>query len=175
MLLTGRTGVGKTTVCERVVALLKERGIGCVGVISKEVRSSNSRYRVGFQFIDIETGDYFQLASINPIPGCSARVGKYFVNVPQVERAARLLEDGKGRAQVLVVDELGPMELKCYRFQQVVQCLLSLNKPIVLTVHRNLASKYPTVLEVNEDNRDTLPTRICDQIVAALQSSGKSL
>jgi nucleoside-triphosphatase len=76
IVLTGAPGVGNTTAVIRVARELKERGVKVGGIVSREIRTNNTR--IGFEFIDLTTNDRSVLASIS---GNGPKVGKYFVNV----------------------------------------------------------------------------------------------
>lgn len=53
IILTGTSGVGKTTIVRDVAQKLKERGVRVGGVVSREMRTNN--VRTGFEFIDLTT------------------------------------------------------------------------------------------------------------------------
>jgi len=70
--LTGRPGVGKTSVLLRVIKRLKNHGLRVGGMISQEARRGATR--VGFRLIDITSGRSGWLAHIHEESGPS--VGK---------------------------------------------------------------------------------------------------
>ena len=105
--LTGAPGVGKTTAVIRVARALKERGVKVGGIVSRELRINNMR--VGFEFIDLTTSDRNVLASIT---GNGPKVGKYFVNIAWCRFAGERLTIAVRNSDVIICDEIGPMELK---------------------------------------------------------------
>jgi nucleoside-triphosphatase len=69
-------------------------------------------------------------------------------------------------AELIVIDEVGPMELTSKRFKDAVQAALTCGKHVLGTVHRNaqdpLVRAIKTgpgiqVIEVTRENRDSLP------------------
>ena len=70
--LTGSPGIGKTTVLMSAVDALKKKGYRVGGMISSEVRIGGSR--VGFEIINLLTGQRGMLANINQREG--SQVGK---------------------------------------------------------------------------------------------------
>ncbi len=114
VLLTGRPGCGKTTVIRRAVELLGPSG--CAGFYTEELRQRGRR--VGFDVVtlDGERGALARLGSPGP------RVGRYGVDLASFERlGVSALEEGlEDRAPVLVVDEIGKMELFSSRFVEVL-------------------------------------------------------
>ncbi|MCX8202121.1 MAG: nucleoside-triphosphatase, partial [Candidatus Caldarchaeum sp.] len=75
--LTGKPGVGKTTAMIKVANLLTRDGVGLAGFYSREVRVKG--IRVGFELVDIVSGDVYELAWAKQ--GHGPRVGKYLVNI----------------------------------------------------------------------------------------------
>ena len=62
IVLTGAPGVGKTSAVMRVARELKERGVKVGGIVSRGLKTNNTR--LGFEFIDLTTNDRNVLASI---------------------------------------------------------------------------------------------------------------
>jgi nucleoside-triphosphatase len=98
----------------RVAQALKERGVKVGGVVSREIKTDN--VRIGFEFIDLVTNDRSVLACRNSITGNGPRVGKYIVNLEGCHFAAKCLINAIDNSDVVICDELGPMELKSREF-----------------------------------------------------------
>jgi nucleoside-triphosphatase len=58
------------------------------------------------------------------ITGNGPRVGKYFVNISGCRFAAELLINAPITSEVIICDEIGPMELKSKEFVDVMKNLL---------------------------------------------------
>jgi len=125
--VTGRPGIGKTTLCLKVYEKLKEKRTIC-GFITKEVR--RERVRVGFIMIDLKTGEEAWLARVG---SGKAKVGKYAVFIENIDRFSEKLEDC--RSDLIIIDEIGPMELKSRKFVETVNDLLNYCNNILVTVH----------------------------------------
>jgi nucleoside-triphosphatase len=91
----------------RVAQALKERGVKVGGIVSRETQTNN--VRIGFEFLDLITNDRCVLASIT---GIGPRVGKYFVCLFGCIFAAEQLTNAIATSDVIICDEIGPMELK---------------------------------------------------------------
>lgn len=171
--LTGPPGCGKTTAILKIVDELKRRGIKVEGMYTQELREGGRR--VGFVVKRVSGGEGI-LAHINLKEG--PRLGKYVINLRDLELVGvSALLDGLGEADVVVVDEVGPMELFSWKFRNVVEKLLSSTKNAVMTVHYR--SRDPLVVKVKEaagenlvlithENRDRAPSMIVKSIVEAI-------
>jgi len=171
--LTGRPGIGKTTVLLRAVELLKARGARVGGMVSREVREGGRR--VGFEIIDIATGRRGWLAHINQPVG--PRLGKYRVNLADLENVGvRAIREAIGHADIVVIDEVGPMELFSAEFRRAVREALESGKPVLGTIHYrargpllNAIREDPSieVITVTLQNRDRLPEQVASMLGAA--------
>ena len=128
--VTGHPGAGKTTLVERVLAAVPLRA---GGMITKEIRKVGRR--VGFAVIDVATGEEGVLAHIHREEG--PRLGRYRVNLADLEGiGAAAIERAIRECDLVVVDEVGPMELKSPRFISAVTRALEQAKNLLVTVHR---------------------------------------
>ncbi|ARF53754.1 nucleoside-triphosphatase [Streptomyces gilvosporeus] len=163
ILLEGRPGAGKTTVVRRLAALLRARGV--VGFTTAEIRQGAAR--VGFALESLESGRRAVLAHVD-IPG-PPRVGRYGVDLGVMERLALPpLRSAAARpvpGDLVLIDELGRMELACTGFQDTVRRLFAADIDIVATVHAKNDPFTDTLkrradielLQVTRANRDALP------------------
>jgi nucleoside-triphosphatase len=162
LLVEGRPGAGKTTIAVRVAELLREAGIPVTGFVTREIR--DGRTRIGFE-IEALDGDRAVLAHTR-IEG-PPRVGKYGVDLEAFERLAlpALADPGE---RVIVIDELGKMELASERFRERVSELVDADVSLIATVH---AHRHPftdrikrrrdvELLAVTRRERDALPRQI---------------
>lgn len=167
ILLEGRPGVGKTTVARRLVAALKTAGVPVTGFTTEEMREGGRR--IGFA-IESVPGARETLAHID-LPG-PPRVGRYGVDLAAFERIA--LPSLGPPGDVVVIDELGKMELSSSAFREAVAALLEREVPLVATVHlhRDLFTdrlkRRPDVdvVRVTERTRDELTDRLFVRLLA---------
>ena len=169
IVLTGAPGVGKTTAVMRVARELKERGVKVGGIVSRELKTNNTR--IGFEFIDLTTNDRNVLASIT---GNGPKVGKYFVNVAGCRFAAELLTNAVRNSDVIICDEIGPMELKSKEFTDSVKNLLYVDKKVIVSVHQKLQhlltdefrNKSSLLINLDLENRDKVNQILFDRLIA---------
>lgn len=157
ILLTGSPGCGKTTLIERVVSRL-ESPAG--GFLTREVREAGRR--VGFELLTLD-GRRDWLAHVN-LTG-TARVGKYRVNLRALEElAAGTVRAATREGKIVVIDEIGPMELLSSHFCHAVVEALAGPSLVLATIMRRShpfadrvkAHPTATLLEVTRDNREVL-------------------
>src|SRR6266571_3269214 len=164
VLLTGRPGCGKTTLIKRVVNKL---ALPAGGFYTEEIRGGGQR--VGFKIITLE-GKEAIFAHVDF--KTRERVGKYGLNLSALEAVGVKAIRESGRAQQLVVtDEIGPMELRSAIFRDAVSEALDSNVPILATItarslpFADAIKKRPDVIviEVRQDNREQLASELSDQ------------
>src|SRR5262249_39756102 len=107
------------------------------GLSTPEIRRGG--VRVGFKMIDLATGTEECLASTS---GKGPTVGKYHVNVAGIDEMVRKVAASLDRADFVFIDEIGKMELFSKAFEEFVEHVFSLDKPLIAVVHRNLVSRY---------------------------------
>jgi nucleoside-triphosphatase len=163
LLLTGRPGVGKTTVIRAVAGRLGSRA---GGFYTAEVREAGRR--TGFEIVALD-GPRGWLAGVNI--SSPHRVSKYGVclhDLEQIGVAALRRATARPEVAVVVIDEIGKMELVSAAFREAVLAALDSPKSVLATV---MAASQPWVsaikarpgvvlVEITPANRQALPGRI---------------
>ena len=169
-------GVGKTTVVQKVIAILKEKGLKVGGIYCPEIRVNN--IRVGFEIIDLLTGNRGTLSHIDQDNG--PRVGKYRVNIQDLSNiGVKGLNKAIRTADYIVIDEIGPMELQGEDFQEAVNNIIEGTKPVLGIIHwkmnhrlidRIRARRDVKIVEVTLKNRETIANIIAEEILETIRS-----
>ena len=175
-LVTGDPGSGKTTVVSKLLFKVKSEGFTVGGVITREVRSHGER--TGFTLLDLSTEESAVLASVEKKPG--PRVGKYHIDLKSLSTLApKALEHARKHSDIIVCDELGPMELFSPEFRRAVNdSILNSSKLSICVVHKRLAdpliealkqSKEAKIYEVTYENRDNITDEIWMEVLYFLK------
>ena len=173
VVLTGRPGIGKTTIIETVAEVLGPRA---GGIITREIRDRGRRTGFSIASLDGET----RLLATKQRKG-GPRVGPYTVLVESLDDLG-VKELGRALAEkeVLIIDEIGKMELISKAFRnmilRVLDCevttlaTLSVARDPFMEAVRRRGDVH--VIEVTEHNRDGLPARIIQLIDQARVGRG---
>lgn len=165
--ITGRPGVGKSTVFREIMDYLAGKGVRIGGIIAPEVRERG--LRVGFKLVDLLTGGETWLARKDVVS--RARVGSYGVLESASSFVRESLSKALTSAEVIGIDEIGPMELKLAGFTQLVREIVESDKFFIFVVHYRLSEEgaldflgdYERILvtlENREHLRRTLPLEV---------------
>lgn len=159
--ITGRPGVGKTTLIERVIERIP---LSAGGMLTKEMRKCG--HRIGFSVIDIASGKKGILASKHLKTG--PKLGRYKVNLADLEEVGIVAIEGAIEEKSLVViDEIAPMELCSPKFIPAVEAALASTKSLLISTHAYV--DHPLVHRIRQElelfrvklgNRDELVAKI---------------
>jgi len=176
ILITGVPGVGKTTLVLNIVEAVRLRGYSVGGMITQEIRIKHGR--VGFEVLDLFTGARGLLAHVEVKEG--PRVGKYGVNVKDLDQVGVTAICNALREKeidLLVLDEIGPMELTSSKFRAAAREAIAGIKPFLGTVQFRLRRQIheilgleeaPQVLELTRENRSRLSGVVSERILKSL-------
>jgi len=165
LLLTGRPGVGKTTTIKAVAEVLGEHA---GGFYTEEIRGPGGRK--GFRLVTLD-GQETVMAHVNLRGGGRPRVSRYGVDVRAIEQVGvAALRQAMREGRIVVIDEIGKMELFCGPFKEAVLQAVSEPYVVVATV---MAKSNPWVdalkalpqveiWEVTVENRDGMAKRVIE-------------
>ena len=138
------------------------------GVLARDRRYKDRR--TGFELLDLSTGMVGILADES---GDGPQLGKYRVHLDDLDLiGAQAVENALG-CDLIVVDEVGPMELTSRRFVSAVETAIASSKPMLVVLHQwsnhRLAKKIRStfqVFTVTRENREALAEEIASVLLA---------
>ncbi|MDN5357028.1 MAG: nucleoside-triphosphatase [Candidatus Methanomethylophilaceae archaeon] len=164
--ITGLPGSGKTYVLLKVIEMLNDSDLHIGGMINEPIE--DGRHKTGCSVRNIMTGETEVFASTEI--ESRIMVGKLGVDIEALEKVGvnairRACED----CDIIVIDEVGKLEVECPAFIDAVKDALDVGKPMIITLHKK--SRNPLlqdirrrddvrILEVTPTNRNLLPYKI---------------
>ena len=160
IIVTGAIGIGKTTVCRKLVEILRNRGYTCGGILTYKTADN------GIIIEDIQYGEKETLSSVNNVYH-GPRTAKYFFKPEGIDFGIQAIDMGTSAA-ILIVDEVGYLELEGEGFINIVKLIKGGGvKDCILVIRRELLPAFlpqmpatPSVFETTINNRDQLPQEI---------------
>lgn len=165
ILITGRPGIGKTTIITKLAEALKD--LDPVGFTTSEIREGG--VRKGFTFVSLR-GEQGVLAHVDI--RSPFRVGRYKVDRDAFERLFASLELLASPSRLVLIDEIGKMECFSQEFIRTVEALLDSHKIFIATIAAKGSGFIESVrarpdsdlVEVTAENRDGLPLELASRI-----------
>jgi nucleoside-triphosphatase len=166
ILICGPPGVGKTTLIKKI---LKKINLRAGGFYTEEIRGRSNR--VGFKIISLDNQEGI-LAHIS-IKGAK-RVGRYGVNIYDLESiGVKSLDRALRNEDLLIIDEIGKMEIFSDKFKEKVLVCLNSEKFVLATIgiggdkfiSKIRERKDIILFTINIENRDRLIDRISSLIL----------
>lgn len=155
LLLTGSPGVGKTSVLLRIVESLKAKGYSVGGMVSREILVGSGR--VGFEILDLGTGRKGWLAHVSEKQG--PRVGRYRVKLGDLDSIGlEAITNAVTSSDVIIIDEIGPMELCSQKFKEAIRRAAESPKLVVGVVHWKAADSLIAEIKGRDDAEVRLVT-----------------
>jgi nucleoside-triphosphatase len=152
---------------------MKSAGVIVGGCTTSEIRSGG--VRTGFEIRNLTSGATGTLASTSSKVG--PRVGRYRVNLSDLSKVgASGLEAASTSSELVVVDEVGPMELVSPEFRRAVHRCIESGKPILAVIHERLEDdllnelrgKATAQFKLSIENRDEAADELGDVLMKAV-------
>lgn len=162
ILLTGRPGIGKTTVLRRLSLRLSD--FRPAGFYTEEIREWGRRIGFVIKRLDGSTGGILARVDIKS----KYRVGRYGVDMEGFERFLSEIEKELYSSRLVLIDEIGKMECFSERFIKIIENILKTDKVFIATIAEKGTGFIEDIkkrqdiliLEITEHNRDGIISEI---------------
>lgn len=172
--ITGLPNVGKTATLAAICRKLERDDFIIGGMITRAYRPPPGDKRVGFYVEDWQTGEKEVFASKEFDTRFKTETddGVYYVDVEPLDNigvAAVYDAIQDEEVDIIIIDEVGKMEMHSDKFNDCVKAALDCPKPVIMTLHKK--SRNPLlqdlrrrddvrILEVTPVNKNLLPYKI---------------
>jgi nucleoside-triphosphatase len=164
--ITGLPGAGKTKTLLRVMEMVSSDELKIGGMITEPIM--DGRRKVGFAVVNTMTKESQVYTHID----IESKItdGKMGVDLSKFESVAvAAIRGACETCDIIVIDEVGKVEVESQAFIDAVKFALDVGKPMILTLHKK--SRNPLlqdirrrddvrILEVTPTNRNLLPHKI---------------
>lgn len=166
IIITGVIGVGKSTVCRRLIQIIRDNGLVCGGILT--FKSAEG----GITIEDVQSGKKAPLAKINDGASSGPRTARYLFNQSSIDFGTQALYKAVS-ADVMVIDEIGQLELRSEGLVSALDIIKSGRfKNCVLVIRKELLPSYLPqfstflrVFETTVENRNRLPQEISSTLL----------
>lgn len=164
--ITGLPSAGKTQTLMKIIEMLEAEGKSIGGMITEPIIQKGRR--VGFYVVDWKTKEKKVFAHTNI--ESNIMVGKYGVKIEALDTiGVEAIKRAAESCELIVIDEVGKMEVESDLFITAVKDALDVDKPMIITLHKK--SRNPLlqdirrrddirILEVTPVNRNLLPYKV---------------
>ncbi|MFC1917091.1 nucleoside-triphosphatase [Chloroflexota bacterium] len=170
ILVTGEKGVGKSTICRKTIRIIQQEGFNCGGVLTFKSVGEDITIE------DIQSGETRPFASVADHGSGGPSTPRYFFRPDGLDFGLQAIM-GAAAADVVWIDEMGPLELRGEGFAPALELVKSGKvKKSVLVVRRELLFYYlpqlpatSQIFEVTVETRDDLPQQIAEFLLERLR------
>jgi len=179
ILLTGKPKSGKSRMLDKLRrSLSKQRKIRMNGIISSELQFK--KQRIGIKMKDIKKKSEILMAvktfKNNKYNMKSKQFGSYCVDVNALENVALPVFDDLKGCNLLIIDEIGKMELLSNKFKKKIKTLFSTEQKFIILAIVPISNDVPLVedlkkrsdtelIELSENNREGVYRKIRKRII----------
>ena len=133
IILSGNKQQGKTTFLQNVITQLEQANIEFDGVVA--IGKEENGKRTGFDLLYLKTKKSYPLARITPLPNWD-QFGRFYFDTDVFVKVGQSLVGSSSK--IIIIDEIGPMELQGKGWADAVGSLLAANTQMIWVVRKPL-------------------------------------
>lgn len=171
VILSGQIGIGKTTICDKVIERARTDGHPCGGVVSRKGRDEVGRAVIRVEDLSAGGGKAILAREGEPFAG-GPSTGRFHYSPEGIVYAGKAIRSGAG-ADLLVIDEVGRLELEGEGFapsmveaglNKLDRVLIVIREFLVDEAMEKLGLRSKDTVTIGYGNRDDLPDQLLHKL-----------
>ncbi|MBS3816786.1 MAG: NTPase [Candidatus Thermoplasmatota archaeon] len=173
--ISGPSGMQKSETIKSIIDMLKDEDISVGGMITEPIMEDNRR--VGFQVMDWQTKEKAVFSHLDL--DSQIEIKGYGVNLDSLDEVGvKAIKDAANKRDVVLIDEIGKMQVESEKFADTVRKILELNKPLIITFEKKSRNTLlqdlrrrddVRMLELTDVNKELLPYKVVELIKEELK------
>ncbi len=173
--ISGAWGTQKSKTIKSIIDMLTKEDINVGGMVTEPIMEDNRR--VGFQVMDWRTKEKAVFAHLDL--DSSVEIKGYGVNLDSLnEVGVKAIKNAAQENDVVLIDEIGKMQVESEEFCEMVSKIFEVNKPLIITFEKKSRNTLlqdlrrrddVRMLELTEVNKDLLPYKVVELLKEELQ------
>lgn len=172
IIISGRSGEGKTTLLKQVIDILQERGIIISGFYAKGKWEKDSR--INHCLININGKERIELCTTSKTKGW-IKENRFYFNPEAIKAGNQILKKVvESKPDLIIIDEIGPFELQGKIWASEFKNILKNYKsPILITAKQKLVKSIVSTFNIT--NFIELPSSVKPEKIVKLIESDNNL
>jgi nucleoside-triphosphatase THEP1 len=147
-IISGKTNSGKTGLLKDAIPLIAGAGFKCGGILAEGIFEAGMKK--GFNLVNISTGEKMLLCSDKFRANCE-NLGRFYFNPEAIQYGLNILQPSNlAGCNVIVIDEIGPLEISGYGWAPALKSFSLLNNALfIISVRESLATQVVDIFNFN--------------------------
>jgi len=177
-IITGDIAAGKTTFCKELIHQFQSKYIPVGGILSERIVKYNAT--IGYDLVDISNGNRFEFLR-EGMENSKLKIGRFEINTDTVKQGKNiLLSKNQVQNAVLIIDEVGLLELQGNGWAESIELLKNLSeKVLILTVRNEFVNDVIHKFQLKSPFIVTIPTdeftKITELIINQIKTTNPSI